>query len=234
MQIDLDFKLQNRSDAAIKFLDILTEDLHYLDESEWVLCALGLDALPLVNIIAKRLQLKYDILFHEEILAPNNQECTIATVTETEEIVIHKELADSFDIGLDYIYGQSHMRYEEDILKKIYRYRRGEKLVTMKDKNILFVDDSCENNLIALAGIKTAINAGAKKIAYMCAVIPKEIEIVFEKEIDELFYLYSAYNYIDNQHYYVEKLKKLEEDDILPILENSENFIANIEEEVTK
>ncbi len=234
MQIDLDFKLQNRSDLAIKFLDNNLEDLIHLDKSKWILCALSLDAIPVTSIIAKRLQFKYDILFSEMISAPNNQECFISIVTETEETVIHTELLDSFEIGLDYIHGQSRVKYEEDILKKIYRYRKGEKLVSMKDKNILFIDDSCENNLIALAGIKTAINTGANKIAYMCGIISKEIEVLFRKEIDELFYLHSTYNYIDNQHYYVEKLKKMEEDDILPILENSENFIVNIEEKMTK
>jgi len=232
MQIDLDFKLQNRADASIKLLENLSSEM--FDPDEWILCALSFDALPLTNIIAKRLHLKYDILFIESVVAPNNKECKIASVTECEDIVIHKELSDSFDIGLDYIYDQSFIKYEEEILKRIQRYRNGEKIVAMNGKNVLFIEDSCEDNLISLSGIKTAINLGAKKIAYMCAVIPKELEMKYEKDIDELFYLYSAYNYINNQHYYIEKLKSLDDEDILPILENSENFIINCKDEVTK
>ncbi|NPA73355.1 MAG: ABC transporter [Epsilonproteobacteria bacterium] len=228
MQIDLDFKLQNRSQAAIKLLENLSEES--FKEEDWIIFALDVNALALTNIIAKRFRLKYDILFNESIVAPNNQECKIAIVNENRDIVIQKELSDSFDISLDYIYGESDRKYEEEILKKIYDYRKGLRPISMQDKNILFIDDACEDGFRAMSGIKAAINNRAKKIAYMCAVIPKEIEMVFEKDIDRLYYLYSAYNYIDNQHYYIEKLEDLQKDDILAILENSENFVANLED----
>ncbi len=227
MQIDLDFKLQNRAEASIKFLDILSKDM--FEEGDWVICALSFDAVPMANILSQRLGLKYDILFVESIFTPNNEECMIASVSEKEEIVIQEELRESFDIPKDYIYEKLHRVYEEEIVKKIERFRNGEDLVSIKDKNILFIDDTCENDLITLGGIKTAIGLKAKKIAYLCAVISKDIEKKFEEEIDELFYLYSANNYIDNQHYYVEKLKKLKDEDVFAILQNSENFIHDID-----
>jgi len=225
MQTDLDFKLQNRADAAVKFLENFSDELCN-DNKNWLFCALSLNALPLTNILSKRFDISYDILFTEILSAPHNDECEIAVIDENSELVIHEELIKSFNINLDYIYTYSNMVYEEEILKKVNKFRKGKKAVSFKDKNILFIDDEA-NALRVLVGIKSAINTGAKNISYMCAVIPKEMEILLEKNIDKIFYLYSANHYIDNQHYYVEKVKELSDEDALEILKNSENFIVN-------
>ena len=225
MQTDLDFKLQNRADAAIKFLENFSDEL-CSDKKNWLFCALSLNALPLTNILSKRFDISYDILFNEILSAPHNDECEIAIIDENSELVIHEELIKSFNINLDYIYSHSNMVYEEEILKKINKFRKGKRVVSFKDKNILFIDDEA-NALRVLVGIKSAINMGAKNISYMCAVIPKEMEILLEKNIDKIFYLYSASHYVDNQHYYVEKVKELSDDDALEILENSDKFMGN-------
>ena len=225
MLTDLDFKLQNRADAALNLLENFSDELCN-DKKDWLFCALSLNALPLVNLLSKRFDVSYDILFNEILLAPYNNECQIAVVDENSELVTHEELIKSFDIGLDYIYSYSDALYEEEILKKINKLRRGKKVTSFKDKNILFVDDEA-SALRVLVGIKSAINMGAKNISYMCPVIPKEMEILLEKNIDKIFYLYSASHYIDNQHYYVEKVKELSDDDALEILEKSENYVGN-------
>lgn len=227
MQIDLDFKLQNRADSAIKFIESLS-DKFTKNKENWIFCALSSNAVPLTNILSKRFDISYDILFSDILYAPQNKECEIAIIDENSELVIHEELIKSFDISLDYVYAQSQRLYEEETLKKIDRFRNGRKLISFKDKNLLFIDDEA-NSLRALVGIKSALKRQAKNISYMCAVIPKEMEILLEKNIDHIFYLYSAGNYIDNQHYYIEKLRELNDDEVVEILKNSENFVVNKE-----
>jgi putative phosphoribosyl transferase len=227
MQIDLDFKLQNRAESAIKLIESFS-DQFFKNRENWIFCALSLNAVPLSNILSKRFDISYDILLSDILYAPQNKECEIAVINENSELVIHEELVKSFDISLDYVYAQSQRIYEEEILKKIDRFRNGRKPILFKDKNLLFIDDEA-NSLRALAGIKSALKQEAKNISYMCAVIPKEMEILLEKNIDNIFYLYSAGNYIDNQHYYIEKLRDLKDDEVLEILKNSENFVENIE-----
>lgn len=227
MQIDLDFKLQNRAESAIKLIESFS-DQFVKNRENWIFCALSLNAVPLSNILSKRFDISYDILLSDILYAPQNKECEIAVINENSELVIHEELVKSFDISLDYVYAQSQRIYEEEILKKIDRFRNGRKPILFKDKNLLFIDDEA-NSLRALAGIKSALKQEAKNISYMCAVIPKEMEILLEKNIDNIFYLYSAGNYIDNQHYYIEKLRDLKDDEVLEILKNSENFVENIE-----
>ena len=54
MQIDLDFKLQNRADAAIKFLENFSDELCN-DKKNRLFCAFSLNALPLVTYFQKDL-----------------------------------------------------------------------------------------------------------------------------------------------------------------------------------
>ncbi len=54
MQIDLDFKLQNRADAAIKFLENFSDELSN-DKKNRLFCAFSLNALPLVTYFQKDL-----------------------------------------------------------------------------------------------------------------------------------------------------------------------------------
>ena len=225
MQIDLDFRLQNRAEATIKLFETFQDELCICRENQ-LFCALSLNAIPLTNMLSKRFDVSYDILFNEILFAPNNSECEIAIIDENNELVIHEELIKSFNINLDYVYSHSNILYEEEILKRINKLRKGKKITSFKDKHILFVDDEA-NVLRVLVGVKSAINLGAKNISYMCAVIPKEMEILLEKNIDKIFYLHSANNYVDNQHYYIEKVKELSCEDALEILKNSDNFMGN-------
>ncbi len=226
MQIDLDFKLQNRAESATKLIESFS-DKFISNKENWIFCALSLNAVALTNMLSKRFDINYDILFNDILYAPQNSECEIAIVDENSELVIHEELVKSFDIGLDYVYAQTQRIYEEEILKKIYKFRNGKNLVSFKDMNLLFIDDEA-NSLRAMVSIKSALKKDVKNISYMCAVIPKEIETVLKKNIDNVFCLYSTENYIDNQHYYIEKLKDFKEDEIMNILENNKKFVVNM------
>ena len=117
---------ENEIDAAEKLLEILPADLRKNDK--FLLIASSLESIVLVNLLAKKLEIGYEFLFTESIYAPNNPECVIACVSETQEIVMVEELVQSFGISLEYIYGQGNRRYEEKILKNVYKYRKGELL----------------------------------------------------------------------------------------------------------
>ncbi len=134
-----DLKFENELDAAEKLLDILPKN--ELIDNDFVVVGSSLDSVVLTDKVASSLQLSYELLFSEQILAPNNPECEIGMVSETEEIVVNDELIKAFNISLDFIYGEAHRKYEEKILKNVYRYRKGKLLGDLKGKNILLIDE---------------------------------------------------------------------------------------------
>jgi len=107
--------------------------------------------------IAKATDAQMDILLTEAILAPNNPELAIAMVSETEEVVMHKALIDSFGINEDYVYSEAQRKYEEEVLAYVYKYRKGKDLVSLKGKYIVLTDECIETGLTMMVALKSVL-----------------------------------------------------------------------------
>ena len=217
-----DLIFDNRSDAAVKLLDILPKE-KMLNDS-WLIVCISTQAIPLANVIAQKLNLNYDLLFCEPICAPNNKDCIIGMVSETEEIVLHNELVESFSINLDFIYGEAHRQYEEKILPSVYKYRKGDLIGSLNDKNVLLIDEGCETGMTVMAAVKTIINGGAKSVAYATPLLSVDVAHSLEPVTDEIFFVHKISNFVDVEFYY-QMLKELDTDAVLEIISNSKNYL---------
>lgn len=226
MQTDLDskkYRFENREDAALELMDVLP--FKQMQDEKWRLVAISSGAVPIVEMIAQKSSLKYDVLFTEPVCAPNNKECIVAMVSETEEIVTHEALIDSFDISLNYIYGEARRKYEEKILKYVYKYRKGALIRSLKGENVLLVDEGCENGLTAMTAIKTAINMEARRVAYAVPIVPQDVASDMEKVADELFFVCNIADFLYSSFYYEDGLEELDSEEILSIIEKSKNYL---------
>lgn len=230
MQENLDSKkeFKNRADATRKLMEILP--IWPMQKENWMIVAISTGAVFIADKIAKSLpNSTLELLFNEKIVAPNNRECTVAMVSESEEIVMHQELVDSFNINLDYIYGEAHRRYEEKILKYIYKYRKGETIISLNNKNVLFVDEGIESGLTMMASIKTAIAMKAKTIAIASPVMPLNLIPIFESVADEVYAVNKLSNFVDTKFYY-EELSEPSFDEVLNVLNKNIKFRKDSDE----
>jgi len=195
-----------------------------MKENECIIVCISTQAVPLANSIASNLNLSYDLLFCEPICAPNNKSCTIGMVSETEEIVLHNELVESFEINLDFIYGEAHRQYEEKILPSVYKYRKGDLIGSLNEKNVLLIDEGSETGMTVLTAIKTAINGGAKSVAYATPLLSADVARSLEPVTDEIFFVHKISNFVDVEFYY-QMLKELDTDAVLEIISNSKNYL---------
>ncbi len=191
---------KDREDAVHKLIDILP--LKELQKNNTMCVSISTGGVPIAKEISKKIGTKFDFLFTEPISAPNNPDCQIAIVSETEEIVIHEELVESFNIKIDYIYGEAHRKYEEKIIKYMYKYRKGGMISTLENKNVLFVDEGVDSGLTLMASVKTAIRKGAKSISIATPVMPLDVYCVFEETVDEVYCVCKPADFVSVQHYY--------------------------------
>ena len=191
---------KNRDDAANKLIDILPIEKMKLED--WIVVASSYGGYPIAKIIAGKLNAQFKILFTEKVVAPNNEECEIAIVTESEEVVIHEELAKSFDLSLDFIFSKSKYVYDNMILNKLSKFRSGERITNIKDKNILLVDEGLNTGLTMMACIKTAINLGAKSVSVAIPILPNASIQTIESIADDLYYVKSLDHFISIDYYY--------------------------------
>lgn len=207
---------KNREVAAYRLLDILPIESMRLED--WTVISSSYGGFEIAKIIAKTLNSKYDMMFSEKIYAPNNEDCEIAVVTEHEEVLIHEELVRSFNISLDYVYSKSKLVYDDSIVKRVNRFRHGQKIEKFENKNVLIVDEGINTGLTMMACIKTAINLKAKSISVATPILPTASIPTIESIADDLYYIKKLDHFVAINFYYdslddvsfedIEKIKK--------------------------
>ncbi len=224
MYQDLDFSsyFADNKEAASSLLDILPQER--MQNDDWLIVATSEQATILANFISLKLDLTFDILFSEPITAVNNDECEIAIISEMEEIVINESLLKSFEVNLDYIYGQAGRLYEEKIMPKVYKYKKGELIKSLKNRNVLFLDFGCETGLNITSCIKSAINTKVKSVMYATPVMATDVYESLELIADEVFCVKKIKNFVNIDFYY-KKMQKLSQDDIIEVLNNSKGYL---------
>ena len=209
-------KFINREDAAKRLYEILpTEKMKH---EAWEIVAVSTDGLEIASYVSERLHLGVDILLSASIVAPHNEECELARVCETEEIVIHEQLCESFDIQVDYVYGEAKRRHEEKILADMYKYRKGEHFEPKHAKSVLLVDEGSETGMKMLLAIKAMLAQQPKAVYVAVPVLPKETLEALEPLVDDIYFIYDIQNYKETKCYY-EQLETLEDETVEKILE---------------
>lgn len=206
MPQDLNFKgfFKNREDAMLKLFELIP--LKNMTKGNFIVIAISVGGVPIARALARKLLVPFEFLFTEPITAPNNPECQIGMVSETEEIVINDRLVDSFNIKLDYIYGEAHRKYEEKIIKYMYKYRKGGVAVDIADKEVILVDEGVDTGLTLMTSVKTAIKKNAKSVTIAVPVIPYDVWLTFEEIVDKTYTVITPKDFVDVPYYYEELL----------------------------
>ncbi|NOQ31936.1 MAG: phosphoribosyltransferase [Helicobacteraceae bacterium] len=206
---------ENREDAAEKLRDVLPHDK--MKSEKWELIAISSGGLDLASHLLNRYKLPLGFLLTAPIKAPNNSECEIARVSESEEIVIDESLVRAFEIQYDYIYGEATRQHEEKILSDIYKYRHGAPFKNMENKTVLLIDEGSENGLKLMCAIKTILTMNPSAVYVAVPVLPKDVLEVLEPLVDSVFYIQEVGDFVTTSHYY-KNLEKIDTTKITKIL----------------
>lgn len=191
---------KNREVAAYRLLDILPIDNMKLED--WIVLSTSCGGYPIADIIAKELNAKVDMIFSKKIFAPSNNDCEIAIITEAEEVLIHEEIVKAFDISLDLIYEESKILYENELSSEVNKFRNGNHLANLNEKNILLIDEGLNTGLTMMACIKSAIKLGAKSVSVATPLIPTASIQTIESIADDLYYIKKLDHFISINFYY--------------------------------
>jgi len=197
---DLNAYFENKEDAAAKLIETLPLEL--LQDNETVVIGVSEGGVYFADKIAKVTDSQMDILLTEAILAPNNPELAIAMVSETEEVVMHKALIDSFDINEDYVYSEAQRKYEEEVLTYVYKYRKGKDLVSLKGKYVVLADECIETGLTMMVALKSVIAREAKNIYIATPILDKTVYENLLSVCDGVFCPHKIQDYISIEYYY--------------------------------
>jgi putative phosphoribosyl transferase len=192
---------ENREDALNKLLEVL--------DHEVVRNCVVLSISPRGTYYAREIALRYgmlegDFLFIEEVKSPINKETSLASVSETKDSIIIKELVESFEISDDFIYNEIERVYEDKILENIHKFRAGEGIISLENRNVLLVDEGANTGLTLLCAIKSCINKKVNSINVAIPVVAKSTAEMVEKIVDNTFFAKIIEDYVDTKFYFKE------------------------------
>ena len=212
----MDNKLfKNREDAFIKLSEVLPLD--EMVQESWIVIATSAGAVPIAFRLAQRLNANFDFMFTHKVTAPKNDECEVAIVTETNEIIIQEELMIPFDIKLEDIYADANKKYKTNIQDYIKEYRCGKEIINMNGKNVLLVDEGLNTGLTMMACIKSAISEKAKSVSVAVPILPEVTVSDIESIADDLYYVDAPAHFVTIDFYY-ESLEDIELDNVKNIV----------------
>ena len=191
---------EDREDASRQLIEVLPIEL--LSQNETVVIGVSEGGVYFADKIASAVNGQMDILLTEPVLAPNNPEVTIAMVSETDEVVMHKALIDAFEINEDYVYGEAHRKYEEEVLTYVYKYRKGRDLLPLQGKYVVLADECIETGLTMLVALKSVIARGAKNIFIATPILDQTVYQNLLSVCDGVFCPYKIRDYISIEYYY--------------------------------
>jgi putative phosphoribosyl transferase len=208
--------LKNHQDAAEQLKDVIPMQ-RFKDEA-WEIVAVSKGGLSIATFLKGKLPNKLDVLFSESIMAPNNNECEVARVSETEEIVINEDLVSAFGIQYDYIYGEARRKHEENILSSIYQYRKGHPFLSKTNKVVLIIDEGSETGMKFLTALKTILTQKPKAVYIAVPILPADVLEHLEPFADDIFFIHDVDDYVETQLYYKE-LDIIDDEQIEKLLE---------------
>jgi len=207
----------DRIEATKMLYSVLpTEDMK---KEQWIILAISAGGVPIALDLAKKLNAKFDYLFTKKIFTKNNNECEIAIITETQDIVVHEELLKSFSLDLENIYDESKDMYLTDIQEYKAKYRDGLDIINLANSNVLLVDEGLNTGLTMMACIKSVISKQAKSICVAVPVLPEVTINDIETIADDLYYVQAPAHFVSIDFYY-EKLEQIELEDIEKLKNN--------------
>ena len=230
MSKDLDsneYLFEDRFEAAQRLLEELPVEL--IKKEDWILLALSRGGARICSYICEKLEMNFDLFFISPIVAPKNDECEIAMVSHSQDIVMHDALINSFGIEKDYIYEEAKRLYEEKIVYWNNKYRKGLDLVDLRGRSVLLVDEGCETGLSTMCAIKSMLNLEASKVSVAIPIIADDLYHQIELKVDDIYTVYKRVHFISTEYYYKE-LEKINGKELIRFLGHSKCFMPNKKE----
>ncbi len=192
---------KNRQEALNALLDILDRDLI----KDNIVLSISKRGIFYAREIGLRCGfLEGDFLFIEKVKSPINKQTSIAAISETKDYIIIDELVNSFEINDDYLFSEIERVYEEKILKDLYQLRAGEGIISIKDKNVLLVDEGANTGLRVMCAIKSCISQKAATINVAMPIIAKETAEMVQKLADNTFFVKEIEDFVSIDFYFKE------------------------------
>lgn len=170
---------------------LLAEKLSFLKSKEDLLVlAIPRGGVVVGSEVAKALGAPLDVYITRKIGAPYNPELAIGAIASDGTLVLDRSLSSRLGVSEEYIKAQS-AREQEEIERRMRRYRRDQPSPDLEGKRVILVDDGIATGATIEATIDALHRTGVEELILAVPVGPKDTIERLKKKVDQLICLHA-------------------------------------------
>ena len=135
--------------------------------------------------VAKALGVPLDVIVTKKIGAPDNPELAIGAVAEDGTFILDEDLARRLFVPKEYI-SEEVERMRQEIQRRLVRYRGDVPYPSLKNREVIVVDDGVATGSTLKAALRLLRNKGAKTVTVAVPVGPPDTIRELEKLADRV------------------------------------------------
>ena len=166
--------------------------------------------------IARSLAAPLDILVVKKIGSPFNPELAVGAVAPDEAIHIDWRMAHRAAADEEYV-KTAISHHSSVISEKTRLYRKGKKLLQLKDKTVMLVDDGAATGATMEVAIKWARAKKAKKIIIALPVAAQDVVVKLKPEVAEIIVLETPENLSSVGQFY-QSFEQVGDEEVIALL----------------
>ncbi len=183
---------------------LLAEKLkHFAGQQNVLVLALPRGGVVTGVEIANRLKAPLDVLIVRKIGHPWQPELAVGAISETGSIVYNEEVVSSVGVTKDYLRGEA-ARQREEIARRQQLYRNGQKLVDLRGKTVILVDDGVATGATMRAAVEALTREHVGKLVVAVPVAPPDTAAVLQRIVDVFVCLEIPDDFMAVGSYYAE------------------------------
>ena len=140
--------------------------------------------------VASALGLPLDIIIPRKIGAPSNPELAIGAMTEDGTVLLDDKLVEYLQVSEEYVEKESEIQKLE-IQRRLKTYRGDIPYPSLKNRNVIIVDDGIATGSTMKAALASVRKRGAKTVVIAIPVGPPSTIRELEKEATRVVCLYT-------------------------------------------
>lgn len=206
---------KNRKDAGTQLAEGLKE---YIGQENVLVLALPRGGVVTGVEIANRLNAPLDVLIVRKIGHPWQPELAVGAISETGSIVYNEEVVSSVGVTKEYLRGEA-ARQREEIARRQQLYRGGRKLVNLRGKTVILVDDGVATGATMKAAVETLKREQVGKLVVAVPVAPPSPAAELQRMVDVFVCQAMPEDFMSVGSYY-EDFKQVTDADVMQLLQD--------------
>lgn len=188
-------RFKDRENAASTLTGLLKDCVKGIDPNDIYVIGIPRGGVVTANVIAKKLNAKFDVVIPRKMRAPYNEELAIGAVIDAENplVYIDDNLIKQLNISREYIESEKQRQIEE-IKRRESLYRINFNKMSVGGRMVILVDDGAARGATLIVSARLIKKLKPHKLIIAIPVAPKGTIDLLRKEADGIESLISPSN----------------------------------------